>query len=321
METEDGSATLTAFEIDASNNGTEACQEVESIEVKQQQQDDLDLRDHAENRVNEEIVPGECEDLEMGCRPLGVYCSTMKTKLENELEKLKKCSQELERYVTHFEMQRAIVEVPKLIDLFSGKCQVSNCPNTRTVTHTTATSGVIVISFTCPDGHSGLWHSSSVLCSKREQNVYALPTILCAGCLISGNNFEKVELMLRSCNVEFVSSSTFNRMQSLYVVPTVQSFWEKMKTTLIEMYSKETMVLCGDGRMDSPGFSAKYCAYVTMEQHLGSIIDLEVIDKRETGGTSTNMERLALKRLILRLMHQICIEEIATDASATMCVI
>lgn len=51
------------------------------------------------------------------------------------------------------------------------------------------------------------------------------------------------------------------------------------------------LVLCGDGRMDSPGFSAKYCLYTMMDQYLNVIIDLEVVDKREAGGTSTLMEK------------------------------
>ena len=57
--------------------------------------------------------------------------------------------------------------------------------------------------------------------------------------------------------------------------------------------------MCGDARMDSPGFSAKYCACISMDHYLDIITDLEVVDKREAGGTSTVMEKMALKRLKL----------------------
>ncbi|XP_065055324.1 uncharacterized protein LOC135683869 [Rhopilema esculentum] len=48
------------------------------------------------------------------------------------------------------------------------------------------------------------------------------------------------------------------------------------------------------------------------------IIDMEVLDKRETGGASTNMEREGSTHILLRLMKQIDIEEIATDASSSL---
>ena len=71
-------------------------------------------------------------------------------------------------------------------------------------------------------------------------------------------------------------------------------------------------------RNDSPGFSARFCVYVLMEQFTSALIDLEVLEKRETGGISPNMEREGLKRLLMRLMDKISISEIATDASSSI---
>ena len=78
------------------------------------------------------------------------------------------------------------------------------------------------------------------------------------------------------------------------------------------------VVLCGDGRNDSPGHCARYCTSVVIEHFLKVIVDLEVIDYRETGGVSTNMERAALVRLLKVLRHQLSISEITTDASTTI---
>ena len=74
----------------------------------------------------------------------------------------------------------------------------------------------------------------------------------------------------------------------------------------------------GDGRNDSPGFSARYCVYVVMDLISNIIIDLEVMDKRETGGVSGNMEREALSRVLRRLMSKLDIAEITTDASSSV---
>ena len=57
-----------------------------------------------------------------------------------------------------------------------------------------------------------------------------------------------------------------------------------MKETVWHVFEGESTILCGDGRNDSPGHSAKYCVYVLMEQFVDVIVDLVVVDKRETGG-------------------------------------
>ena len=44
---------------------------------------------------------------------------------------------------------------------------------------------------------------------------------------------------------------------------------------------------------------------------------MDVLDKQETGGAK-NMEREGLTRILLRLMKQIDIGEIATDASSSL---
>ena len=77
----------------------------------------------------------------------------------------------------------------------------------------------------------------------------------------------------------------------------------------------ESLVLCSHGRNDSPGHSAKYCVYTLMELFMHIVVDVEVVDKPETGGVSTTMERLRLKRLLLRIKDKLQVKELVTDAS------
>ena len=100
---------------------------------------------------------------------------------------------------------------------------------------------------------------------------------------------KKVALLAKSMNLNFVSSSTFSRVQSLYAVPSIRDMWDKMKEVVWKVFENDVLVVCGDGRMDSPGFSAKYCVYTMMEHYLNATVDLEVVDKREAGGTSSLM--------------------------------
>ena len=48
------------------------------------------------------------------------------------------------------------------------------------------------------------------------------------------------------------------------------------------------------------------------------IIDLEVLDKRETNMKSVMMEKQALQNILLRLRRLLTITEVVTDASASI---
>ena len=76
--------------------------------------------------------------------------------------------------------------------------------------------------------------------------------------------------------------------------------------------------VCGDGRNDSPGHSARYCVYTLMEHVSKVVVNWEVIDKRETGRNSAVMEREGLRRLLERLMTELPLNELCTDASSTV---
>ena len=91
-----------------------------------------------------------------------------------------------------------------------------------------------------------------------------------------------------------------------------------MKTLLWEVFKNESLVLPGDGRMDSPGFSAKYCLCVMMHTFLNVILDVEVVDKREASGTSTLMKKIGCKRILERASSVLNVSELVTDASSTI---
>ena len=213
----------------------------------------------------------------------------LRKELSEVFAELIKCDDELAKYVQMANEERVIVETTKVLDLFNGKCQVEKCSGERKVIRHSVDGGVLSVSYRCSVGHA---------------------------VLLTGNNFDKVELMAKMLRLAFVSSSTFNRI--IHAVPAVKELWEKMKEQIRQTFQDEDLVLCGDARMDSPGFSAKYCAYILMDHYLDIITDLEVVDKREAGGTSTVMEKMALKRLMERIIEKLKIKEVVTDASSTI---
>ena len=55
-----------------------------------------------------------------------------------------------------------------------------------------------------------------------------------------------------------------------------------------------------------------------MEHVTKVVVDLEVLDKRETGGNSAVMGREGLRRLLGHLMNKLPLNELCTDASTTI---
>ena len=78
----------------------------------------------------------------------------------------------------------------------------------------------------------------------------------------------------------------------------------------------QPLVLSGDGRNHSPGHSDKNLVYTIMEHFLDVIMDVEIVDMRETSGVSTTTERLGLRQLIEHVMRDLRVSEAVTDASA-----
>lgn len=149
----------------------------------------------------------------------------------------------------------------------------------------------MIVGWNCGGGHGGLWESSDVLIKKEQgQKVYVNTVVLAASILLTGFNFSKVALLTKCLNLGFISNANFDRIQRLHTIPTVQEVWSDMKKVIHEVMKDEKLVLSGDGRNDSPGFSAQYCVYSLMEEMTKVIVEIEMKDKRETGGTSTEME-------------------------------
>lgn len=292
---------------------------------------DVDLRDTFTEDQHESVpvVPTEYlsqveddvldnENIQIGPITYKEYCEQLKAKAKGRLDKLLSDVTGLEQFLEFYHKMKVVTEVEKIEELIVGKCSHENCNNNRSITNKTLEAGVLVISYKCSNGHSGIWSSSSVLTHRGGRKVYTMPLLLTASVLVSGNNFDKVGMLFNFLKLQFISPSTYHRCQSHVVVPAIKKLWYDVKEELTKVYTYDTMTLSGDGRMDSPGFCAKYCVYSLMDHNIDLIIDIEVIDKREVGGSSTLMERLALKRLLDRVLHTYNIGELVTDASGVI---
>ena len=174
--------------------------------------------------------------------------------------------------------------------------------------------------WSCLSGHTGRWVSSEVISTRHHTPVYLNNILLTSSVVVTGNNWLKCHNLFQAINLAIPERNLFQTNQSLFVSPEIKSFWTDMTMELrkiLKLYRE--LRFCGDGRSDSPGDSpAQYCTYVFMEHFSKLLVDLEVLDCRETSGISTRMEKEGLVRLLLRLKGQFDLTEIITDASTTV---
>jgi len=67
--------------------------------------------------------------------------------------------------------------------------------------------------------------------------------------------------------------------------------------------------------MDSPGFSAQYCSYVSMDNDSKKIVSILTLDKRETEKKSPCLEKEGFVRSLSMLQEKgLNVVEVVTDA-------
>ncbi|KAK0142690.1 hypothetical protein N1851_019380 [Merluccius polli] len=170
-----------------------------------------------------------------------------------------------------------------------------------------------IIQWICPSGHT-VWQWSSQ--SSLKYGMQIGDFMLATNILLSGNNYAKVALLFKFMNMGMVGRSTFFKIQDSYCVDTIKQFWEEKRREVVPRITpKPSIVVLGDGRMDSPGFSAQYCTYSVMENDSKEIISIKSVDKRETARNSVIMEKEAFIRTFTELRQEVeNLSEICTDA-------
>jgi hypothetical protein len=103
-----------------------------------------------------------------------------------------------------------------------------------------------------------------------------------AAILTSGNNYSKISLFCQFFNLLHIKKTTYYQIQRKYLCPVIEQFWHEEREAALETIGRKPLVVCGDGRNDSPGFSAKYCTYNSlMDTDTNKLVDVQIVDKRE----------------------------------------
>lgn len=213
---------------------------------------------------------------------------------------------------------RVMVSINKLVELSEDKCAL--CGEGLHLKEDVETFGSRVeIIRKCKNGHCQKWVSSEVLGVKNNVEFFLNDSLFAAAIIISGNNYSKFTLLCKALGLSIISRNTFTRFQKHCAAPVVKEIWDEINsliTGILKQY--DDLCLCGDGRNDSPGHSARYCVYTLMEHASKVVVDMAVVDKRETGGNSVVMEKEGLRRLLDKMASVLPFSELATDASSSI---
>ena len=124
----------------------------------------------------------------------------------------------------------------------------------------------------CIEGHKKVWYSQPMHKKMPWGNFR-----IAAACLFSGSQPSKVISFLKHLNMAGISKTVYNAIQSAYLIPSVFAVWEESQKKLFQKLQGKQLVLGGDARMDSPGYSAKYGSYSLMDLESNKIIDTQLI--------------------------------------------
>ncbi|XP_037508895.2 uncharacterized protein LOC119385549 [Rhipicephalus sanguineus] len=122
--------------------------------------------------------------------------------------------------------------------------------------------------------------------------------------------------MLSMMGVQVVSERTFFSIQRVHLWPAIGKVYQDEQELLLLDAQKRKVKLAGDGRADSPGYSAKFGTYSLLDVESNKILHFEVVQSNEVGG-SCRMELAGLQRALAFLDHKnVEVSVLVTDRHA-----
>ena len=104
-------------------------------------------------------------------------------------------------------------------------------------------------------------------------------------------------------NIACISKARFFEVQKTLLFPVVNQFYKMLRDEIYEGCSNAvTNHFSGDGRCDSPGYSAKYGTYSLMNTEMNMIVDFQVVHVSQADN-SNQMEKYGLEVLLKNLIN------------------
>ncbi|KAL7372595.1 hypothetical protein ABVT39_019032 [Epinephelus coioides] len=150
-----------------------------------------------------------------------------------------------------------------------------------------------------------------VNCLEQLVSFLTLPVDRCTGVLRSGQVCDSAGPFQTNITVMGTAMSI---EWDTYCVDMIKEFWVEKRSEAISQLQGKNVVVLDDGRNDSPGHSAQYCSYTTMELESKEIIHVATVNKRQTKWNSNIMEKEGFIQTVDKLSKEIKLVEFCTDA-------
>ena len=202
----------------------------------------------------------------------------------------------------------------KYIVFWSMLCQLFTCCLTCHKSAYVASKKVIgsLLSVTlfCVDGHTSIWKSQPLLNKMPLGNL-----LLASSVVFTGNTYGRIKELLEVLSVACISKTSFMELQKKFVFPVINEFFIKQKEEIVDYlkWQNRPLDVSGDGRCDSPGFTAKYGAYTVMNTENDKILDFSLTQVSQTT-SSVAMEKLGFVNVLEKIENEgLRIRSITTD--------
>ena len=119
-------------------------------------------------------------------------------------------------------------------------------------------------------------------CRKVPGRYPAGNVLLSFGILAAGASVSKVLLVCRHLGLMTYQARTFFLHQRNFIFPSIIRHWQfYCSTTLNQVLQlSDRIIVCGDGRFDSMGHSAKYGSYTFFCENIMKIVHFELVQVR-----------------------------------------
>lgn len=175
----------------------------------------------------------------------------------------------------------------------------------------------ILVTVTCYDcGEKRNWCSQPLSGSMPLGNL-----ILSAAVMFSGASQIKCLHVLDFAGIENISQSTYMKIQSAYLTPTILDVWQRQEVDMIESIEGmgRSVRLAGDARCCMLGHTAKFASYTMMELETGKVLDFKLVQSNEVQN-SYAMELEGLRRSLnyLTCENNIRVTDLVTDRHSSV---
>ena len=143
----------------------------------------------------------------------------------------------------------------------------------------------LTLELTCAKSCTYRWQSQPSLSGTKGAGNLLLATSI----FFSGIGFSKFDRFCSNMNLKTICEDTYMTLRKKFVFPVVEKTWLTEQSAVVAtLKSQEELVeLCGDGRCDSPGHSAKYCTYTFLDVQSQKVVDFKVISRPEVSSSNT----------------------------------